>query len=517
MTVALIRYDAARKALNAACRVDEVKKIHDKATALLAYARQAGDFGLQNQAAEIRILAERRAGQLLVEMEESGQRQAKQNGRPKIVSSTTRLPATLPKLGITYDQSSKWQRMARLVDDATFEAALSRARDTYGELTTAGVLRAVKEVVRPSGKVVEPNLNVQVEALLRDIESPNRREKLTEAVKNREHLNTTLRRKLMLALKNAAKEYTAYEAGLSKGFKDYENTGKAYQRVVRENAAKIPDPLIDEKRRLAADLRSATVREISYEQAKSVIIANEWLASMNSATEWSYGLYFGEYLGGVVCFGSTAGSNVASSVCGAKHKHKVAIVCRGASLPWSHPHSGSFIVSAACREMTKKGYHIFVCYSDPDAGEIGTIYQSCNFLYCGMTQPSEHFKTPDGKIHDSRQISGLARDRRGGKLTYRRTRAEQRQLLIEQGCEFFSGAPKHRYVGILGDRRTKRMLRAALKWEVLPYPKRPNVEPQPESLDSHVASISGHRPRTAPSPIRLQRTESSSSASSLSS
>jgi hypothetical protein len=33
------------------------------------------------------------------------------------------------------------------------------------------------------------------------------------------------------------------------------------------------------------------------------------------------------------------------------------------------------------------------------------------------------------------------------------------------------------------------------------------VEPQPESLDSHVASISGHRPRTAPSPIRLQRTE----------
>ena len=50
---------------------------------------------------------------------------------------------------------------------------------------------------------------------------------------------------------------------------------------------------------------------------------------MNSATEWSYGLYFGEHLGGVICFGAVAGSNVAASVCGAHHRHKVAIICRG--------------------------------------------------------------------------------------------------------------------------------------------------------------------------------------------
>ena len=63
-------------------------------------------------------------------------------------------------------------------------------------------------------------------------------------------------------------------------------------------------------------------------------------------------------------------------------------------------------------------------------------------------------------------------------MKYKRSRAEQKKLLLEQGCEFFEGTPKHRYVGIYGDRRTKRLLKAALRWPVLAYPKRPqNEEP----------------------------------------
>ncbi len=68
MTVALMRYDAARKAIAAAHRIDEVKQIRNKAEAVRVYAKQAGDFELQNQAAEIRLFAERRAGQLLSDM-----------------------------------------------------------------------------------------------------------------------------------------------------------------------------------------------------------------------------------------------------------------------------------------------------------------------------------------------------------------------------------------------------------------------------------------------------------------
>ncbi len=65
MTGSLIRYDAACRALADAKSVDEVKEIHDKAEGLRAYARQAKNKELELDAAEIRIRAERRLGEML--------------------------------------------------------------------------------------------------------------------------------------------------------------------------------------------------------------------------------------------------------------------------------------------------------------------------------------------------------------------------------------------------------------------------------------------------------------------
>ena len=70
-------------------------------------------------------------------------------------------------------------------------------------------------------------------------------------------------------------------------------------------------------------------------------------------------------------------------MCGSEHADKAISLTRGCTLSWADPirrsadgrtHGGSaasFLISAACREMTKKGYNIFVAYSDPRAGEIG--------------------------------------------------------------------------------------------------------------------------------------------------
>lgn len=64
-TTQLIRYDAACLAIANAKTVDEVKQIRNSGAALAAYARIAKNKQLEADAAEIRIRAERRVGEMM--------------------------------------------------------------------------------------------------------------------------------------------------------------------------------------------------------------------------------------------------------------------------------------------------------------------------------------------------------------------------------------------------------------------------------------------------------------------
>ena len=153
MTTALVKFEEAKRALAEARSIDEVKQIRDKAEALRLYVKQQGDgLEMQNDIAEIKLRAERRAGELLAEMELPGR-----GGGDTKSSSSVELDS-LSDLGISKSQSHRWQTEAALPEE-TFEQHVAETKAKGKELTSAGLYRLAKsELGKQNSKEPEPAL-----------------------------------------------------------------------------------------------------------------------------------------------------------------------------------------------------------------------------------------------------------------------------------------------------------------------------------------------------------------------
>ncbi|SPB18540.1 hypothetical protein NOV72_05740 [Caballeronia novacaledonica] len=139
-----VRYADMCRAIAQCHQVDEVKQIRDKALALEIYSKQARNTDAERRAADIRLRAERRAGVLLEELAEAEMRETRGGDRKSKSTSTTLIDRpvapTLANLGITRDQSSKWQQLAK-IPEAQFDAALC---DSEKKPSTAALIRAIR-------------------------------------------------------------------------------------------------------------------------------------------------------------------------------------------------------------------------------------------------------------------------------------------------------------------------------------------------------------------------------------
>lgn len=142
----LVKLEGAVRALAEARTLDEVKHVHDIATAAAEYAR-AARLGLeaQNHAAEIKLRAERKAGELLAGLERN------QGERSDLTSSnagkSSEYKEVLEDTGTPYQAAHRWQKIAALPDE-TFEQFIAETVERRAELTTTGALRIVKELER---------------------------------------------------------------------------------------------------------------------------------------------------------------------------------------------------------------------------------------------------------------------------------------------------------------------------------------------------------------------------------
>jgi len=135
----LVKWEQAKSAIAEAKSVDELKLIRNKAEAWRYAAKQAKEsLEVQNDIAEIKIRAERRCGEFLKEM-------PKQHGaRPADTESQDVTPQTLSNLGITKNDSSKWQLIADIPEDK-FETHIEQTKKKKKELTTSGTLKIAKK------------------------------------------------------------------------------------------------------------------------------------------------------------------------------------------------------------------------------------------------------------------------------------------------------------------------------------------------------------------------------------
>jgi hypothetical protein len=135
MSGQLTRYDAARAALTAAVRVDEVKSIRDEADRMKLYAKQSKDKTMMADAAALKDRATRRLGELIeVQRKTVG---LSEGGRPRKTGVSKTPDITLAEIGVDKNLAKQARKFAALPEEK-FEALIVRRAEAAALLWGAG-------------------------------------------------------------------------------------------------------------------------------------------------------------------------------------------------------------------------------------------------------------------------------------------------------------------------------------------------------------------------------------------
>lgn len=188
------------------------------------------------------------------------------------------------------------------------------------------------------------------------------------------------------------------------------------------------------------------VRRISYDETKPFLLKIHYARRMPCITD-AFGLFItGGRMIGVVTYGIPASHHLCVGIAGKENYDHVLELNRLVILPqYNGKNYASFLVSHSLK-MLPNGTFV-VSYADTAWSHVGYIYQATNFLYTGLTVKRTDTYQPTGKhprAYDKNNHSDL-----------KQTRSQ-----------------KHRYIYLVGDKRTKKKMREQLLYRVYDqYPK----------------------------------------------
>lgn len=170
----LVKYDAMCSAIVACHSVDELKDMKDKAAALELYAKQAGNMDAEMRAAEIRLRAACRMGELLKDLAKATPAQAgAAGGRGKTKESVshgeTRFHSpyadALQRTGISRQQANRYEALAD-VPKETFEAAFKQpGKDGKLDKPTMNAILERNKAMAQVREAVDPQPRMPSDAL----------------------------------------------------------------------------------------------------------------------------------------------------------------------------------------------------------------------------------------------------------------------------------------------------------------------------------------------------------------
>ncbi len=251
------------------------------------------------------------------------------------------------------------------------------------------------------------------------------------------------------------------------------NTAHQYLRRVEKQIEEQENPYW---KNLDLDLKRVTIKPVSLSYAKEIIEEYEYLGCIAAVNWYQYGIFFKdmedgeEICGGVVVYGQEYAENR-----GVWDKYgytgKIILLNRGVCLHWTPKNTNSKLIMESMKMLPEK-YEVITCTIDPDAGEIGTIYQACNFNYVGAMRKNK--KRTNFIINGKKYGSRSVRQTYGTMAKDKLPELVKAKLGEDATLEFVQVHAKHRYFYFRGTKVTRKIHKKALESIIKEYPKRNN-------------------------------------------